>query len=82
MCSSLEELDGLVGGYISPKLWEEIEALNRTELVVYSNNLLSHRSIFSCFAESPFYIFPNWKLLNGDSAEWKILNGDSAEWKL
>ena len=44
--------------------------------------LLSHRSIFSCFAESPFYILPNWKLLNGDSAEWKILNGDSAEWKL
>ena len=32
MCSSssLEELDGLVGGSISPKLWEEIEALNRT----------------------------------------------------
>ena len=34
--------------------------------------LLSHRSIISCFAESPFYIFPNWKLLNGDSAEWKL----------
>ena len=32
MCSSLEELDGLVGGCISPKLWEEIEALNPTEL--------------------------------------------------
>ena len=44
--------------------------------------LLSRRSIISCFSESPFYIFPIWKLLNGDSAEWKILNGDSAEWKL
>ena len=54
MCSSLEELDGLVGGSISPKLWEEIEALNRTELKLLF--LLSHRSIFS---ESPFYIFPN-----------------------
>ena len=39
-----------------------------------------NRSIISCFAESLFYIFPNWKLLNGDSAECKILNGDSAEW--
>ena len=80
MCSSLEELDGLVGGSISPKLWEEIEALNRTESKIAV--LLSHRSIFSCFAESPFYIFPNWKILNANSAEWKILNGDSAEWKL
>ena len=77
MYSSLEELDGLVGGCISPKLWEEMEALTCCLF-----KLLSHRSIFSCFAESPFYIFPNWKLLNGDSAEWKILNGDSAEWKL
>ena len=58
--------------------WFVVRIRSSFELVV----LLSHRSILSCFAESPFYIFPNWKLLNGDSAEWKILNGDSAEWKL
>ena len=51
MYSSLEELDGLVGGCISPKLWEEIEALNRTELIyllfIQIAVLLSHCSIFS-----------------------------------